>query len=82
MLGFGAGAGTGHFVLKLLSADALTHPGFSERELIPLDFSDGEIIAINDVCEQYTLTPFCPVGHNPGFHTVVSPDFVKHRTTI
>ena len=73
---FGAGAGTGHFSLKLLSADARTHPDFSERELIPLDFSDGEIIDINDVCEQYTLTHFCPVWHNPGFHSVASPDFV------
>ena len=74
-VGFGAGAGTGHFFLKLLSADALTHPGFSQRELIPLVFPDGEIIAINDGCEKYTLTPLCPVWHNPGFHTVVSPDF-------
>ena len=73
---FGAGAGTGHFFLKLLGADARTHPGFSERELIPLDFSDGEIKAINDACEQYTITPFCPVRHNLGFHTAVSPDFL------
>ena len=73
---FGAGAGTGHFFLKLLSADARTHPGFSARELIPLDFSDGEIIAVDDVCEQHKLTPFCPGWHNPGFHTAVSPDFV------
>ena len=77
MLGFfGAGAGTGHFFLKLLGADARAHPGFSERELIHLDFSGGEIVAINDVGEQCALTPFCPVRRNPGFRAAVSPDFV------
>ena len=30
---FGAGAGTGRFIMKLLGADARTHPGFSEREV-------------------------------------------------
>ena len=43
--------------------------------LFPLGFSDGEFIAINVVCEKFTLTPLCPVWHNPGFHAVVSPDF-------
>ena len=64
VLVFGAGVGTGHFILKLLGADAWTHPGTSERELIPfcrimnlLDFSDGAITALNAFSEKYTLKP-------------------------
>ena len=41
----------------------------------PLGFSDGEFIDINDVCGKFTLTPFYPVWHNPGFRAVVPPDF-------
>ena len=48
---FGAGVGTGHYFLKLLSVNALSNPGFPARVLFPLDFSVGEFTATNDVCE-------------------------------
>ena len=74
-VGFDAGAGTGRFFQKLLSADALTHPGFSERVLFPLVFADGAIIDISDVYEKFALEPLCPVEHNPEVHTAVYLDF-------
>ena len=74
-VGFDAGAGTGRFFQKLLSADALTHRGFSERVLFPLVFTDGAIIDISDVCEKFAPEPLCPVEHNPEVHTVAYLDF-------
>ena len=73
--GFDAGAGTGRFSQKLLSANALTHPGFFERVLFPLVVADGEIIDISDVNEKFTLEPLCPVEHNPEVHTAAYLDF-------
>ena len=73
-VGFDAGAGTGRFFQKLLSADALTHPGFSERALFPLFFTDGAIIDISDVYEKFALEPPCPVEHNPEVHTAAYLD--------
>ena len=69
------GAGTGRFFQKLLSAGALTHPGFSERVLFPLVFADGAIIVISDVHEKFALEPLCPVEHNPEVHTAAYLDF-------
>ena len=74
-IGFDTGAGTGCFFQKLLSADALTHPGFSERVLFPLVFADGAIIVISDVYEKFALELLCPVEHNPEVHTAAYLDF-------
>ena len=74
-VGFDTGAGTGRFFQKLLSADALTHPGFSERVLFPLVFADGAIIVIGDVYEKFALEPLCPVEHNPEVHFAAFLDF-------
>ena len=73
-VGFDAGAGTGRFFQKLLSANALTHPGSFERVLFPLIVADGVIIDISDVYEKFTLEPLCPVEHNPEVHTAAYLD--------
>ena len=74
-VGFDTGTGTGRLFQKLLSADALTHPSFSERVLFPLVFADGAIIDISDVYEKLALEPLCLVEHNPEVHTAVYLDF-------
>ena len=74
-VGFVTGAGTGRFFQKLLSADALTHPGFSERVPFPLVFADGAIIDISDVHEKLALEPLSSVEHNLEVHIAVYLDF-------